>query len=357
MAAEVERFQTAYLFRAHEIYVDARHTANVNSLEKARRLEALPSNRDLHQLNRFINSELEATKGKVEDALDGVWLPKEQTEQVVHEAEKFLSGRFCLAYLTGKGKKFVPVLIPTNLLEPIRELVAARASHGIPPSNMFAFATRHSDSHCLGWHAVQEICHLAQIKMITATSMRHKVSTTYAALDMTPADQKIFLDHMGHEASVNHDNYQCPVAVQEVNVMGKLLSTISGDVENMTVECQEQGNSLDEGSSTPISVLKNNIIISQQNPSVFTAASSPSRKRVFESGEDERAYKKKTQKPVQSKQEILEFLKSNNITSISHLDSQAQYLKIRAKIFNERKERRRKMEIRIQAFRVWSSFF
>ncbi|ELU05963.1 hypothetical protein CAPTEDRAFT_202479 [Capitella teleta] len=61
---------------------------------------------------------------------------------------------------------------------------------------------------------------------------------------------------------------------------------------------------------------------------------------------------KRNQGCLPSKQEILEFLKSNNITSISHLDSQAQYLKIRAKIFNERKERRRKVEIKIQAFQV-----
>ena len=43
---------------------------------------------------------------------------------------------------------------------------------------------------------------------------------------MTAEDQRIFLDHMGHEANINRDNYQCPLGLKEVQVMGKVLNSI-----------------------------------------------------------------------------------------------------------------------------------
>jgi hypothetical protein len=40
---------------------------------------------------------------------------------------------------------------------------------------------------------------------------------------MSPEDEKVFMDHMGHSAAINKDNYQCPQGLKEVKVMGKFL--------------------------------------------------------------------------------------------------------------------------------------
>lgn len=249
------QFQTAYLFRAHEIYAAARFKSQQNSMEKARRPEALPQEGEIRRLNAFIQSELERERAEVnyihvrnlvvtrltlfnarrgeeasrltvkqaEDALAGVWLPEELVEKVTDDAEKFLMGKFHLAYLTGKGRKFVPILMPNDVIQHVRDLLACREEQGIPSSNPFLFASRVSKSHCSGWHAINKICKMAGVKPLTATGMRHKVSTIYASLDMPEKERQTFFDHMGHEARVNEENYQCPMSFREVRVMGKFL--------------------------------------------------------------------------------------------------------------------------------------
>jgi len=82
-------------------------------------------------------------------------------------------------------------------------------------------------SHFSGWHALHEICKKANIDIpVTATEMRHRISTIYASLDMSVEDQKIFLEHMGHDKKINQENYQCPLGVKTVCVMGKMLNAI-----------------------------------------------------------------------------------------------------------------------------------
>ena len=51
-----------------------------------------------------------------QDAIDNVLLPMENIEVIEDEAEDFLAGQFKLAYmyLHGKGKKYVPLLIPLD---------------------------------------------------------------------------------------------------------------------------------------------------------------------------------------------------------------------------------------------------
>ena len=269
-AKEVELFQTAYAFRAHEIYADARHKTIANSLEKSRRPEALPNNSDLEKLNIYITDLLKSCKDvegnfciirsalvcrltlfnarrgeegsrlllkQFEDSLAGVWIPSE-VENIRDEAEHYLLGKYKLAYLTGKGRKFVPILIPNDIIPTMKLLAAARAAYGIPASNPFLFGCKHSDNHCSGWQAVSTMCHLSGVKPITATAMRHKVSTLYASLEMTPSERETFLKHMGHAQAINEDNYQCPAGIREVRVMGPLLSKVAGEL--FLLPCEHQ---------------------------------------------------------------------------------------------------------------------
>ncbi|XP_046559508.1 uncharacterized protein LOC124268559 [Haliotis rubra] len=162
-----------------------------------------------------------------EDAIDGTWIPSDHVED---EAEKYLR----LAYLHGKGRKFVPVLIPEAVTEAVQILLNRRGENGVSDSNIFLFATKGSNSHCSGWHCVRDVCSPAGVR-VNATQNRHRISSYYASLDMSTTAQAAFLEHMGHEARINKATYQCPMGIREVTVMGKMLNAIDdGFIDNIS---------------------------------------------------------------------------------------------------------------------------
>ena len=257
---ELKMFKIAYRHKSCELYSGARHQCHKNSKEKARKPDKLPSQSDMANLNNFIKMEIEesvdsftaekfawlrslvvarltlynARRGEEparmlmkewKDAEAGTWLPEESIESIQDDAEKYLIGQYKLVYIGGKGRKFVPVLVPNDLCPAMELLIKYRKDFGITDENGFLFATRSSMSHCSGWHAVSSVCEKAGMSIINATSNRHRLSTLYASLDMSPMDRKIFLDHMGHEESISKENYQCPQSVRTILVMGKMLDS------------------------------------------------------------------------------------------------------------------------------------
>ena len=258
---ELKCFMTAYKHMSTQLYPAARQKCIQNSLEKARKPSSLPSQQSVKLVKNYIEGSINsiladydikkyatlrslvvarltlynARRGEEaarmlltewDDAKKGVWLP-DDVEQVDDPAEKYLVGKFKIAYLHGKGRKYVPVLVPTDLVEAIDILSRDRLAFGIQEDNLFLFATKSLTSHCSGWHAVSYACKMAGVSVsITATKMRHRVSCLFASLDMSTNEQQVFLDHMGHELAINRDNYQCPQALQAVRVMGKLLDNL-----------------------------------------------------------------------------------------------------------------------------------
>ena len=257
---ELERFKTAYLFRSPEVFAGARYQCTQNSRNKARRPEQLPLLTELKKLKSFTINEINKSVDHFDisqyswlrsllicrltlyngrrgeegsrmllsqwrDAIDNVWLPKDRVEEIEDKAKRFLIDQYRLAYLHGKGKKFVPVLIPEDVIKAGQLLVKYRAVFGIRENNPFMFASKSSASHASGWHAVHKVCEKAEV-MVNATRNRHYLSTLYASLDMSPGDQRVFLDHMGHEEAINKENYQCPLGFKVVSVMGPMLRTV-----------------------------------------------------------------------------------------------------------------------------------
>lgn len=263
---ELKRFRNAYLNRKEEMFGKALYTVNAASMNKSRRPENQLEQEQLRKLNSKIAEELKRLSGppisdfeirnyswlrslvvcritlynarrgeeparmmlsEWQDALNDVWLPPKEVKKIVDEGEQYLIGKYKLVYLSGKGRKFVPVLVPLDIVKPIKILTEYRQAHGIKEDNHFAFATKTGNRHASGWHAVSDVCKKAEVK-VNATANRHYVSTYYASLDMSLNDQKVFLDHMGHEAHINKDNYQCPIGIKEVRVMGRMLEEIDG---------------------------------------------------------------------------------------------------------------------------------
>jgi len=258
---ELNRFQEAYNFITSELLANARYQTDRNSMHKARLPQNLPEESQMKTLKSFIQGEITGLLNEFDmtqftwlcslvarltlyngrrgeepsrvmmqewmDGLAGKWVPSNQIEVIEDEAEKFLLGQFKLVYIHGKRKKFVPVLVPNDLIQPIGVLIENRQNFGITDENLFLFATKSSNSHCSGWHAVDSICAVAGVK-VNATRNRHRLSSIYASLDMSNADKRIFLDHLGHDEEINKDNYQCPPGIREIKVMGKFLNSVDG---------------------------------------------------------------------------------------------------------------------------------
>ena len=79
--------------------------------------------------------------------------------------------------------------------------------------------------HVSGWQCVRGVFNKAGIpRYITATDMRHEVSTRYAAEDVSPEDRDFFISkHLGHSKFINENVYQCPPAIREMRTAGKFL--------------------------------------------------------------------------------------------------------------------------------------
>ena len=256
---ELTKFEVAYNFLSHELLSRARYQCFMNSVDKARRPEQLPLENEVQQLMLFIKNEISrilnnfvleeygylqklcvarltlfnARRGEEparllltewQDAIKNVWLPQALVEKVEDPAERFLLGQFRLAYLHGKGKKFVPVLLPEDLVPATQLIQQHRHAAGIKDTNIFFFAPKRSNRHRCGWESVQKICTKSKISL-NATKNRHRIATIYAGLHMTPEDKIVFMKHMGHKEQIDEDDYQCPIGIKEVRVMGKLLNT------------------------------------------------------------------------------------------------------------------------------------
>ena len=86
-------------------------------------------------------------------------------------------------------------------------------------------------AHVSGWHSVHRVCMDAQVefpKRLTATKMRHRVSTLYAALDVSQNERELFFKHMGHSANINQIVYQVPLAEAEILTVGARLQATDG---------------------------------------------------------------------------------------------------------------------------------
>ena len=133
-----------------------------------------------------------------------------------------------LMYETGKGNHLVPVIVPGDTFNVINILCdsAVRKDCDVAERNSYLFpSTQQSESHVSGWHATKRVCDSAGVecKFITATKMRHYISTRYAALDLAESQRDAFYTHMGHSRAINQTIYQAPPAEREILTVGSVL--------------------------------------------------------------------------------------------------------------------------------------
>jgi hypothetical protein len=155
------------------------------------------------------------------DAKSNVWLSRDRLDSMTKE-ELQLFANIKVMYQTGKGNHLVPFLIPQDTQAALDKLSdeETRNDCGILPTNEYLFpSTKYSTEHVYGWYAVRRICVDAGVtkpRNLTATKMRHRVSTLDASLDVPESQRCHFYKHMGHSASTN--------AIKSVNSTKSYLS-------------------------------------------------------------------------------------------------------------------------------------
>ena len=79
--------------------------------------------------------------------------------------------------------------------------------------------------------------------------MRHRISTLYAALDVSENERQLFYRHMGHSGNINPNVYQTPLAEAEILKVGSQLQLMDGhyaaSVSSVSHRCSEQQQSED----------------------------------------------------------------------------------------------------------------
>jgi len=272
-ASEIEKFQEVLSLSYNQIFGDAVYHLNRKRHIKLRRPQQMPSEDQVSKLktytvnristilndpfilwNSLCYTELRdltvsrltlfnARRGgepsrmsltEWDDADNSVWLDPLR-QQAMTESEVSLFQGMKLTYQGGKGNNhLVPILIPHDTIHAMRTLSnkEVRVMSDVSGSNEYMFpCTQQSDTHVGGWHAVKRICVDAQIEnheMLTATKMRHRISTIYAAIDVPEADRPFFYKHMGHSAEINAHIYQAPLAESEILKVGVHLVAMDG---------------------------------------------------------------------------------------------------------------------------------
>ncbi|KAJ8047900.1 hypothetical protein HOLleu_00011 [Holothuria leucospilota] len=267
-AKEIEKFEVVFEMRKHTLFADAEYQMLKNRQVKTRKPQEQPIEQDVIKIKEFIqtktsqmlNDNAEWTASEFSllrdlivcrltlfnarrggepcrltlqewgEAAKGCWIDPEEQEKIEDPLEKELVKRTKIAYQTGKGNnRLVSVLIPEDCLNAVMILANAdiRAVAGIPTKNMYLFPyTQQSMDHPSGWYCVNRVAKMAELKDITkmtATGMRHRVSTMFAMMDVPDFDRERFYDHMGHSKNINKHVYQAPLAISTITKVGKHL--------------------------------------------------------------------------------------------------------------------------------------
>jgi len=269
-AAEIDRFVDVLTLNYNFLFGDAIYHVKQNRQVKLRKPEQLPTNEDVQRVKQYnVNRMAELlhdeylswtatefielrdladcrltlfnarrggeparlTLSNWIDARNGVWLSHDRLIEMA-DVDKQLFSDMKVMYQSGKGNHLVPVLVPADTVNALEKLCDSqtRQDCGILPSNCYLFpSTQNSVEHIYGWYAVHKVCMAAGVQdpsLLTATKMRHRVSTLYASLEVPENQRSYFYKHMGHSANINASVYQAPLAEIEISQVGKVLKAL-----------------------------------------------------------------------------------------------------------------------------------
>jgi len=307
-AAEVDKFVEVLELNYHSLFGDAMYALNRNRQVKLRRPAALPSEEDVSKLRQYNVARMQellsnpykmwdshsyielrdlavcrltvfnARRGgeparlvisEWQDAENGSWLDPKRLQVAATDKELTMFRNLKVTYQGGKGNNhLVPVLIPDDVVLAMQTLCSesVREMADVHQQNQYMFPhTQMSATHVNGWQAVQRVCIDAKVEhpeRLTATKMRHRISTLYAAMDVPTDEREFFYKHMGHSQKINENVYQAPLAELEIVKVGSRLMAMDGKVPNLasahsdtstsTATCEDEDVEPDSCSPRPL---------------------------------------------------------------------------------------------------------
>jgi len=91
-------------------------------------------------------------------------------------------------------------------------------------TNEYVFAAANSSTHISGYHELLAVQDLVKKRdRVTATIMRHYLSTLREQTKSSSRDDARWYEHMGHTKNTNKEVYQCPPALSTLVNVGKFL--------------------------------------------------------------------------------------------------------------------------------------
>lgn len=132
------------------------------------------------------------------DAVNDALIDMSRVEDKRTEEERRILKKLKIVYIPGKARHLVLVMIPTDIYLGISKLVELRSIYVSSTYDYVFAAGRGSDEHVIGNQCVAFVCQEAGItnSQITATKMRHRISTMYAAMDVPARERQTFYDVM-----------------------------------------------------------------------------------------------------------------------------------------------------------------
>jgi len=263
---EVDNFVTVFNLKWPSLFADAQYKVLMERQKRLRKPARLPEEEEIKKLKEYMVPEMERITSETyalwtpsefkelrnvtvcrltlfncrrggepsrllidewKDAEEDKWLPQHSLANLP-VAEQQLIKKYKIAYQAGKGQqRLVSVIIPADCLPAMRLLASeeVRSHAGVAPGNKFVFAnTQLSLDHVGGWAATKEMCTKAGLShKVTATDMRHRVSTYYANLEVSDKEMDLMFSHLGHCGKTNVDVYQCPLAAATITKVGRHL--------------------------------------------------------------------------------------------------------------------------------------
>jgi hypothetical protein len=131
----------------------------------------------------------------------------------------------------GKGNiHLVPVIVLADTEAALNRLQTdpeIRTNCGVLETNDYLFpSTQQSQCHVSAWVACVATnlrCGRSATTAYYATKIRHRISTLYAAQDVSDNQGNMFYKHRGHSPGVNEHIYQAPPAVCEIINVGAIF--------------------------------------------------------------------------------------------------------------------------------------
>jgi len=161
----------------------------------------------------------------IKDFLDhNSWIRKDELDNDDQE----LIERYKIVYSVGKGIGLIPVIIPTDCEKAI-ELLAEAKNHqhaGVCAENELLFPYRQqSEDGTIGYNEIRDVCKHLDIPVVTFTSIRHRGSTLFWALQCLQVETvDRFMEHVGHSKEIDKNIYAVPPALNMLKTVIPIIS-------------------------------------------------------------------------------------------------------------------------------------